>query len=224
MQDSLDFKMVLEACLLKVKWIITMTVLFMIFSFLISTMLLSPKYESYVLLFVNNSAIGSGNQLNLDDISSSQKLLRTYAYLLTDDEILDEVAEQMGHPYTADKLRDVLRTEALAETMILRITAKTTDALVSADICNKMAEVAPGVLQRIVQSGKVEVVGKAKPAQNPSSPNVLRNTLTGGLLGFVLTVFIAVLLRFLDNTVKDERDLKRHIDVPVLGEIPSLDM
>ena len=34
---------------------------------------------------------------------------------------------------------------------------------------------------------------------------------------------IIALLRILDNTVKDEHDLKRVMDVPVLGEIPSIE-
>ena len=158
------------------------------------------------------------DQLNINDINASEKLLGTCVYLLTDDAVLEDVASKLGPSYNADRLRNILRVEALSGTMIIRITAETDDPELSARICNEMAAAAPGALRRVIKSGSVEMVGAAKPAKDPSSPNVVVNSILGMLLGFALSVVIIALLRILDNTVKDEHDLKRVMDVPVLGE------
>lgn len=219
MQYYINLNLVLQECAAKIKWIIGAALLFFIAFLLISKYLLTPMYTSSAHMLVDSSA--ESDQLNINDINASEKLLGTCVYLLTDDAVLEEVASKLGPSYNADRLRDVLRVEALSGTMIIRITAETDDPELSARICNEMAAAAPGALRRVIKSGSVEMVGAAKPAKDPSSPNVVVNSILGMLLGFALSVVIIALLRILDNTVKDEHDLKRVMDVPVLGEIPS---
>jgi capsular polysaccharide biosynthesis protein len=108
-------------------------------------------------------------------------------------------------------------------TEVLRISAVTTDPNLSAEICNTMAAVAPGVLERVVKAGSVEVINTAKVPMGPSSPNIIRNTQIGAILGFIGSYAIFLVLYMLDNTVKNVEDLKNHIDVAVLGEIPNFD-
>lgn len=219
MQYYINLNLVLQECAAKIKWIIGAALLFFIAFLLISKYLLTPMYTSSAHMLVDSSA--ESDQLNINDINASEKLLGTCVYLLTDDAVLEEVASKLGPSYNADRLRDVLRVEALSGTMIIRITAETDDPELSARICNEMAAAAPGALRRVIKSGSVEMVGAAKPAKDPSSPNVVVNSILGMLLGFASSVVIIALLRILDNTVKDEHDLKRVMDVPVLGEIPS---
>ena len=221
MQYYINLNLVLQECAAKIKWIIGAALLFFIASLLISKYLLTPMYTSSAHMLVDSSA--ESDQLNINDINASEKLLGTCVYLLTDDAVLEEVASKLGPSYNADRLRNVLRVEALSGTMIIRITAETDDPELSARICNEMAAAAPGALRRVIKSGSVEMVGAAKPAKDPSSPNVVVNSILGMLLGFASSVVIIALLRILDNTVKDEHDLKRVMDVPVLGEIPSIE-
>lgn len=221
MQYYINLNLVLQECAAKIKWIIGAALLFFIASLLISKYLLTPMYTSSAHMLVDSSA--ESDQLNINDINASEKLLGTCVYLLTDDAVLEEVASKLGPSYNADRLRNVLRVEALSGTMIIRIAAETDDPELSARICNEMAAAAPGALRRVIKSGSVEMVGAAKPAKDPSSPNVVVNSILGMLLGFALSVVIIALLRILDNTVKDEHDLKRVMDVPVLGEIPSIE-
>jgi capsular polysaccharide biosynthesis protein len=41
------------------------------------------------------------------------------------------------------------------------------------------------------------------------------------LIGLVFALALAFLLEYLDNTVRDERDARRVLDMPVLGTIPK---
>ncbi len=42
------------------------------------------------------------------------------------------------------------------------------------------------------------------------------------MLGVVAAIVLAFLLEYLDNSVRDERDAKRILELPVLGAIPKL--
>jgi capsular polysaccharide biosynthesis protein len=69
-------------------------------------------------------------------------------------------------------------------TEVLRITATTDDPYLSAQICNKYADIAPGVIQDIINGGSVKVLGEAKPNGNPSAPNIELYTIAGFAAGF----------------------------------------
>ncbi len=67
----------------------------------------------------------------------------------------------------------------------------------------------------------VQILDKALSPVFPSSLNTMATLISGILLGTLLGVSLAFLLDFRDNSIKSVADLKRSIDSPVLGVIPS---
>lgn len=189
---------------------------------LISMFVLPKKYTSSVSLYVNNGQPILNNALNMNDINASQKLVGTYIVILQDEHVMDQVAEQLSRPVSAAKLAGMISMGAVNDTEVLAISANTEDPQLSAEICNVFAEIAPQVLQRVVKAGSVEVLGEAKAATAPSSPSVTKNGMIGALIGLVLMTGWAFYREMADNTVKSEDDVRKHIDVPVLGEIPKI--
>jgi polysaccharide biosynthesis transport protein len=53
-------------------------------------------------------------------------------------------------------------------------------------------------------------------------PNTKRSILAAAILGFVLSVLLALLLEHLDNTIKSADDVERKLQLPVLGLVPQL--
>ncbi|OPZ73977.1 MAG: hypothetical protein BWY80_00766 [Firmicutes bacterium ADurb.Bin456] len=58
---------------------------------------------------------------------------------------------------------------------------------------------------------------------NQVKPNKKLNLAVAFLLGLMGSVALALLLEFLDNTIKTPEDVARHLDLPVMGIIPSAD-
>jgi len=54
-------------------------------------------------------------------------------------------------------------------------------------------------------------------------PNKKMNLAAAFLLGLMGSVALALLLEFLDNTIKTPEDVARHLDLPVMGIIPPAD-
>lgn len=189
---------------------------------LISMFVLPKKYTSSVSLYVNNGQPVLNNALNVNDINASQKLVGTYIVILQDEHVMEQVAEQLSRPVSAAQLTGMISMGAVNDTEILAISANTEDPQLSAEICNVFAEIAPQVLQRVVKAGSVEVLGEAKAATSPSSPSVVKNGLIGALVGLVFMLGWSFYRELADNTIKSEDDLRKHVNVPVLGEIPKI--
>jgi polysaccharide biosynthesis transport protein len=77
-------------------------------------------------------------------------------------------------------------------------------------------------VQKRLEAGDAEVVEQAVPPQSPSSPKPLRNAIIALLLGLILGVVVAVLLRRFDRHVHDEEEISGIVGAPIVGRIPVI--
>ncbi|MCH3973315.1 MAG: Wzz/FepE/Etk N-terminal domain-containing protein [Oscillospiraceae bacterium] len=221
---EIDLSRVLFALKRHIIWLLIGLLVGAVSVYAVSAYLVPKKYTSSVSLYVNNTKNTTSQQYSVQeaDINASQKLVDTYIVILNDDQIMQEVADKLSQRLSVKELKQLIKMETVNNTEVLKISAETGNADFSAEICNTVAKVAPDVLKRVVKAGSVEVIGKATPAVNPSSPNVIRNTAIGAVIGLLIMIIAAIAAELLDRTVKGEADVKEHLDVPVLGEIPHI--
>ena len=171
------------------------------------------------------------------DLSVSRSLVSTYIAILQNRAVIKEVAdalpnrlneEQMSRAFNlvdgkvpVGRLQSCISMNSDGNTEILVISAKTTDPLVSAAICDTYNIIAPDYLIRMVGAGSVEAISAAEIPTSPSEPNVMKNTAIAGMLGFVLICGIYVLIFLFDHSVETEEDIKQ-FKVPFLGDIPEV--
>lgn len=75
-------------------------------------------------------------------------------------------------------------------------------------------------IAEIYKLTNIEIIDEAKIPKSPISSNVIRNTLTGGMIGLLLGLGLAFVLDFFDHTLKSIEDIERYLDMQVLGSIP----
>ncbi|MFQ9696909.1 MAG: YveK family protein [Zhenhengia sp.] len=207
----------------KVWVIILCTLIGGVAAFGISAFVLDPTYTSRVSMYVNSNTERENTIANLNDINASQKLVSTYIEILKSDNVLSKVITETGFNYTPEQIRKMLTASAVNGTEIFEVKITTKDADEAAVIANTIAAVAPEEIIRVVKAGSVELIDEAVPATQPSSPNVLLNTVIGLMLGGVLSVLGVLVTEMLDNRIKHEDDLKKAFDFPILGTIPDLE-
>ena len=54
----------------------------------------------------------------------------------------------------------------------------------------------------------------------PVSPNILKNTLIGAMVGTFLSVLIVVITYLLDDSIMSPDDLEKKVGINVLGSLP----
>jgi capsular polysaccharide biosynthesis protein len=57
-------------------------------------------------------------------------------------------------------------------------------------------------------------------AFSPSSPNIIKNTILGGVIGFFFIAVIVIAVNKLDDTVKTPEDVENLVGLTVLASIP----
>lgn len=238
MKDEISIKDLVFLLLRRIWWIIGAAVIFGLGAFLISDYMIPNKYQSNVSMYVRNKEGQEQQGINNNDLSVSKSLVSTYIVILNNDAVMDQVGERLLEQHTPEELsgyfsvkngrianeslKSAFSMAAVNNTEVLKITATTTNAALSAELCNIMADVAPEVLIRVVGAGSVEKIGEAKIYDAPVSPNVMKNTAIGVLAGVLLAGLVIFLIDFFDNTVRNTEDLRKRFNKPILAEIRSI--
>lgn len=73
----------------------------------------------------------------------------------------------------------------------------------------------------VMNMEKPSIVEKALEPVAPISPNLMKNVIVGGLAGFVIAAAVIVLLYFMDDTIKNEEDVRKYLGINVLASLPD---
>jgi polysaccharide biosynthesis transport protein len=69
----------------------------------------------------------------------------------------------------------------------------------------------------------IMILNRARPSAGPFKPDLSKNIMAAIFLGLLLGILCAVVLDFLDNTIKNQEDVQNFLRAPFLGLLPSLE-
>jgi len=213
----------LGSSLLKKLWLIILCAVIVATTvYLYTDKVVTKQYKATVSIYVTNrSADSQSGFISSSDLATSQRLVVTYINVLKSDYVLDKVAEQLSRKnLDASVLRGMISAESPDETEVLYFSVTNTDKKLAKESANAIVDVAPGLIEAKVVGSTATKLDYAKKAVQ-CAPNVTNNTIIGGALGALMAVIFISLQVLLDVRVKDEEDLARICDAPVLGNIPD---
>lgn len=187
-----------------------------------SAKVVTKEYTATVSIYVTNrSADAQSGMISSSDLATSQRLVVTYIDVLKSDFVLDQVAAKVSRKnLKAANLRGMITAESPNETEVLYIHVTNEDKELAKEIANAVVEVAPQGIMAIVENSTAKPLDRAKVAIK-SAPNETNNAIIGGVVGALLAVVFVSLSVVLDVRIKDEEDLARICNAPVLGNIPD---
>lgn len=176
-------------------------------AFGITKVFLKPVYTSKVSFYVSNT-----------------EHLQNYSVIIQSDTVLSEVVSlsSLSH-LTPLQIKRMMTVKSVSNTEVIEVHITTRNPQLSADVANAIASIAPSKIKEITKTGDVEIIDKAVPNPFPSSPNLKFNCILGVLAGMVLSFIFVIAKNIFDTRIRDEADVKRYYDIPVLGSIPAFD-
>lgn len=221
--ETIDLLEVLEVVRQHVLIIVLVTVLAAAVGFGVSRFLLVPQYEASALMIVNTRQDATAN-VTSDQITSATKLVSTYSIIIKSDTVLQQVINNLGLTLTYEQLHERVSVSAVDDTQVMKITVQSDNPEWARQVCEQITAISPDVILESVEAGSVKLISQASVDPDPVSPNVMRNTAVAALLGLVVSVGIVILREMLDNRIKTEDDVRKYLDLPVVGVIPNYEM
>ena len=184
--------------------------------------MITPQYQTSTKLYILASA--SDSILNLSDLQLGTQLSADYVELLKSRPILEEVAQNLSLPYSAEQLGKMVSITKTNDTRILKITATGPNPQECADIANEIAEQSREFLPKIMGAAPPNIVETALVPTVKYSPSYSRNAMMGALVGAMLyCAFLAIPFLMNDRIVTPD-DVAQCFGVQPLAVIPEGDL
>jgi len=208
----------------RIKLILWLVVVIAIITAIFSYWFMKPVYQSSTSLIVNNSQDMS-RAIDLNSVNLDIRLVDTYKQIIKTAAITDKVAErntELG--LTGDQISSMISVSSVSNTQVLNISARYSDYPTTVTVVNEVAKVFVEEIPSIMTVNNVSILNEAKLVDNPSpvAPNPILNIALSIIVALMLGIGLALLLEYLDDTIKDEQDVQQYIDLPVLMVIPTV--
>lgn len=223
---EIDLLQLLQIAVARIRLIFFIVFVCTVSAFLISKFMLTPMYTAGATLYVNSNKTTVSQNITINDIDTGRELVSLYTEFIESDTVLEQVAAAVSNDtditFTAKDIRAMISSGGVNETALMQVNATSPSPELSQIIANAVADIAPDRITEFMDGSSVKVVDYAKLPEFPSSPNVTKNTAMGFVLGCVLSLGLIFLMEFMDTRIKNEDDLKKLFDYPVIGVIPEI--
>lgn len=224
MQDlsEIDLKQ-LVLTLIRKWWLIALCALVMAgAAYFYTAHFITPMYRASVSIYVNNATkVEQMDAISGNNLATSQRLVKTYINIIKSDTVLQRVVEKADLNYSAAAIRGMMTAASVEDTEIFEIQISNADPKVAAKIANAVADVAPEEIANFLEGSSTKIIDYATVPQFRYTPSYRKNTMVGLAVGAVAAMVYIVLRTILDVRIKNEEDLERLFDLPVLGTIPE---
>ncbi len=143
--------------------------------------------------------------------SLEEKLRADYERALRDESLIRQSLERA-------KSEAAQQNQAAIQFNILKQNVETTKSLYN-DFLQKTNQ---ANIQRAEQYSDLRIIDPARVPGAPTGPNRLRSIFLGIMLSLVAGIGLALLIEFMDNTVKSIEDVARATQLPTLALIPTM--
>ena len=183
-----------------------------------SKFLMETRYQSTSLLYVFTK---STSITSLADLQMGTNLTNDYKVVITGRPVLEQVIENLKLEETYRSLQERISVTNPQDSRILEITVTDTSSKRAKAIADELADLSAGFISDKMGQDAPSVIQYGYADENPAAPNIKRNTLIAGLLGFLLAVASIVLPFIFHDTILTEEDVQKKLGLQILGVLPE---
>ena len=221
----------LLAILIKWLWLVIIcTVSFSIIAFVYSKYYVVPLYQSQVMFLIdpinkaNYSDYSDSQQLDIEYRSSvyARQLTNTYLQMLQTNSFKTRLIEEYEKKYDK-RLNGSWTINVVSDTELFMIRVVSDSSTDAYEIAKMIEKVVPDTISDLMGSEKIRIADNAAESDLPINYHVKRNVLICAVAGAMLAYGIGFLDFIFDMRVKDEEDLKKRYNIPILGGVIDFD-
>ncbi|MGW6384433.1 YveK family protein [Peribacillus butanolivorans] len=222
MEETISIKDIFQTLKKRWKLITLLTLIAALISGAISYFLLTPVYQSSTQMLVNQKQ--SENQLDSNQIRSNIDMINTYSVIIKSPAILEKVIDDLELEQSVDQLSQKITINSQENSQVFSLTVQDSNPSKAVEIANAVSGTFQKEIKDIMNVDNVSILAKAEVKENPTpvKPSPLLNIAIAVIVGLMAGIGLAFILEFMDNTIRDEKDIETLLELPILGSIQKI--
>ncbi|MFJ7306838.1 YveK family protein [Peribacillus frigoritolerans] len=222
MEETISIQDIFKTLKKRWKLIMLLTLIAALISGTISYFLFTPVYQSSTQILVNQKQ--SENQLDSTQIQSNIDMINTYSVIIKSPAILEKVIDDLKLPQSVDQLSQKIIINSQENSQVFSLTVQDSNPSKAVEIANAVSTTFQKEIKDIMNVDNVSILAKAEIKGNPApvKPSPLMNIAIAVVVGLMAGIALAFLLEYMDNTIRDEKDIETLLNLPLLGSIQKI--
>lgn len=221
--QELDLKFICTLLLAKIRWILVSVAIGVLLFGSYAYFFVPETYTATSKIYIRNTKEDYDiNGTTSSNLTAGQQLVEIYSVHMKTEPVISQALAQLDGRVTAAQLRSGSAAAAVGETSWITISVTLGDPQLAIDACTALSNASVNAFADLEAASAV--VREYPQGAPQATPNVIRTAILGALLGAVVSIVVILTQQMMNNTVHDKHDLIAHVNVPVLGEIPSFDL
>lgn len=179
---------------------------------------MTPQYTATSMIYILGETTSITSVTNLQ---ISNELTTDFTTLAQRRKVYEKVNKELNLNRSYEDLRSAITITNPTDTHILTIDVTDPNPKTAKNIANAMAEAVADNLATVMVTEKPSIAEEAVLPKKPSSPNLKKNIAIGALAGAVLAMAIIILRNLMDDTIKNEEDVKKYLGLNTFASFPD---
>lgn len=156
------------------------------------------------------------------DLQTGTYLTNDYKELIVSVPVLEKVIAQLNLTQNPAQLEKKITVDSPDNTRIIQISVENSDPYQAQLIAYVLCDAASEMISQVMDIESVKIVQEASYPDAKSTPNRLKLSSIGCIIGILLAVLVLTAYFVLDDTIKTTDDIEETLDLFVLGSIPEM--
>lgn len=224
MEETISLKEIFDVLKKRMSLIVAITVLATGIGGVVSYFFIQPVYKASTQILVSQAAAGSIASIAGMSFDADAKYIETYNVIMKSPYILDQVIDELNLNTTPEKLNGSVSVTQQGQSQIVTVGVENHDPADAVLIANEIATVFQKEISQLMRIDNIHILSPAELSENPApiKPQPTLNMAIAFVVGLMASVGIAFLMEFMDNTIKNEQDIEKALELPVLGTITTI--
>lgn len=187
-------------------------------AFAITKFLITPMYSSSATMLVVTKETTLSS---LADLQLGSQLTNDYEILISSRPVLQQTVEELNLDISYKRLRSMITISNPNDSRMLIISTMQPDPELAKSVVDTVAQISSEYIAEKMEVTAPKIIEEGEVPIFQSSPNLLRNTAIGGMLGILAAVFLICVAVILNDSIQTEDDIERYLQLPVLAVVPD---
>lgn len=224
--EELDLKEIFRMLWNSRRFIITITIFFVIIAAVYSYVIQTPKYQSYttIVLTKAENTEGTNSSITQTDVTMNQKLVSTYSEIVKSKTVLAQVISNLHiADLTEDQLRKSVTVSAVEDTEVIKIIVSNQNPEYAAKIANEIGKVFSEKISDMYKINNVYTLDAAEPSSTPYNIKPAKYIAIAMVAGIFISCAIIIVMGLFDTTVKSAEEIEQALKIPVIAQLELVD-
>lgn len=220
---TMELSVVLKIIKNNIWWLIAIPTVSMVLVFSISKYYIQPMYTSSAQIFITTNVKSEDGKSAVysEQLKANIQLANTFNTILKSSRTLGKVRSELQLDETDEELSKKINIQSDKDSLVFKVSVEDREPSRARAIVDKITATYKKDLPQLVDNNKVIVLEPANLPLEPTSPNILLNTLIAFVLGMIANfIFVSSIYLFRDH-IEGESDLSE-LSLKFVGDIPLI--